>query len=139
MAEATLFVSSPRRDDEAIVIHVDRSDLNKGVMTVLDPAQVEGNEDAIPQVACGYVAPSQWATIVEANIDEVACGNVCEGRYKFSDVLDEQIAHLAGRHPASVHMRFDRAPNVGRRDQNAQVRQLPRLQSLKPIPYGEWK
>lgn len=70
MAEATLFVSSPRRDDEAIVIHVDRSDLNKGVMTVLDPAQVEGNEDAIPQVACGYVAPSQWATIVEANIDE---------------------------------------------------------------------
>ncbi|AWH91118.1 long-chain-fatty-acid--AMP ligase FadD32 [Dietzia lutea] len=70
MAEATLFVSSPRRDDEAIVIHVDRSDLNRGVITVLDPSQVEGNEDAIPQVACGYVAPSQWATIVEANIDE---------------------------------------------------------------------
>lgn len=70
MAEATLFVSSPRRDDEAIVIHVDRTDLNQGVMTVLDPAQVEGNEDAIPQVACGYVAPSQWATIVDANIDE---------------------------------------------------------------------
>ncbi|MCT2121211.1 long-chain-fatty-acid--AMP ligase FadD32 [Dietzia cinnamea] len=70
MAEATLFVSSPRRDDEAIVIHVDRTDLNRGVMTVLEPSQVEGNEDAIPQVACGYVAPSQWATIVEANIDE---------------------------------------------------------------------
>ncbi|MGN0099441.1 MAG: long-chain-fatty-acid--AMP ligase FadD32 [Dietzia sp.] len=70
MAEATLFVSSPRRDDEAVVIHVDRTDLNRGVMTVLDPGQVEGNEDAIPQVACGYVAPSQWAAIVEANIDE---------------------------------------------------------------------
>ncbi|MBB1020873.1 AMP-binding protein [Dietzia sp. E1] len=70
MAEATLFVSSPRRDDEAIVIHVDRSDLNRGVITVLDPSEVEGNEDAIPQVACGYVAPSQWAAIVEANIDE---------------------------------------------------------------------
>lgn len=70
MAEATLFVSSPRKDDEAIVIHVDRGDLNKGVMTVLDPAQVEGNADAIAQVACGYVAPSQWAAIVEANIDE---------------------------------------------------------------------
>lgn len=70
MAEATLFVSSPRKHDEAIVIHVDRSDLGKGVMTVLDPAQVEGNDDAIPQVACGYVAPSQWAAIVEANIDE---------------------------------------------------------------------
>ena len=76
---------------------------------------------------------------LEANIDKVACGNVREDRYKFSDVSDEQIAHLAGRHPASVHMRFDRAPNVGRRDQNAQVRQLPRLQSLKPIPYGERK
>lgn len=70
MAEATLFVSSPRKHDEAIVIHVDRSDLGNGVMTVLDPAQVEGNDDAIPQVACGYVAPSQWAAIVEANIDE---------------------------------------------------------------------
>lgn len=70
MAEATLFVSSPRKDDEAIVVHVDRGDLNKGVMTVLDPAQVEGNADAIAQVACGYVAPSQWAAIVEANIDE---------------------------------------------------------------------
>lgn len=70
MAEATLFVSSPRKDDRAVVIHVDRQDLNKGVMTVLDPAGIEGDEDAIPQVACGYVAPSQWAAIVEANIDE---------------------------------------------------------------------
>ena len=70
MAEATLFVSSPRKDDEAIVVHVDRGDLNKGIMTVLDPAEVEGNDEAIPQVACGYVAPSQWAAIVEANIDE---------------------------------------------------------------------
>src|SRR5699024_1902114 len=70
MAEATLFVSSPRKDDEAIVIYVDRRDLGKGVMTVLDPAQVKGNDDAIPQVSCGYVAPSQWAAIVEANFDE---------------------------------------------------------------------
>ena len=70
MAEATLFVSSPRRDDEAVVIHVDRTDLNRGVITVLDPSEVEGNEDAIPQVACGYVSPSQWATIVEAGVDE---------------------------------------------------------------------
>ncbi|MBP0685827.1 fatty-acid--CoA ligase, partial [Mycobacterium tuberculosis] len=42
---------------------------NKGVMTVLDPDAVEGNEDAIPQVACGYVAPSQWAVIVEPGVD----------------------------------------------------------------------
>lgn len=70
MAEATLFVSSPRKDDEAVVVHVDRTDLNQGVMTVLPSDRVEGNEDAIPQVACGYVAPSQWATIVEPNIDE---------------------------------------------------------------------
>ena len=39
-------------------------------MSVLDPSQVEGNEDAIPQVACGYIAPSQWAAIVDANVDE---------------------------------------------------------------------
>lgn len=70
MAEATLFVSSPRKDDEAVVIHVDRARLNEGVMSVLDPSQVEGNEDAIPQVACGYIAPSQWAAIVDANVDE---------------------------------------------------------------------
>lgn len=70
MAEATLFVSSPRKDDEAVVVHVDRGDLNDGVMSVLDPEKVEGNEDAIPQVACGYVAPSQWATIVDPNVDE---------------------------------------------------------------------
>ena len=70
MAEATLFVSSPRKNDEAIVIHVDRGDLNKGVMTVLDQSQVEGNDEAIPQVACGFVAPSQWATIVDANVNE---------------------------------------------------------------------
>src|SRR5699024_11818864 len=69
-AEATLFVSSPRKDDEAVVVHVDRTDLNQGVMTVLSPDRVEGNEDAIPQVACGYVAPTQWATIVEPHIDE---------------------------------------------------------------------
>ncbi|GLB63760.1 nitrate ABC transporter substrate-binding protein [Dietzia sp. NCCP-2495] len=69
MAEATLFVSSPRKNDEAIVIHVDRDGLNKGTMTVLDESEVEGNDDAIAQVACGYVAPSQWAAIVEANID----------------------------------------------------------------------
>lgn len=70
MAEATLFVSSPRKYDEAIVIHVDRGDLNKGLMTVLDESQVDGNDEAIAQVACGFVAPSQWATIVEANVDE---------------------------------------------------------------------
>src|SRR5699024_7696031 len=70
MAEATLFVSSPRKDDQAIVIHVDRGDLGKGVMNVLDPAQVAGNDDAIPQVACGYVAPSPWSAIVEAKIHE---------------------------------------------------------------------
>src|SRR5699024_12214114 len=52
------------------VVHVDRTDLNQGVMTVLPPDRVEGNEDAIPQVACGYVAPSQWATIVEPHVDE---------------------------------------------------------------------
>lgn len=80
MAEATLFVSSPRKDDEAIVIHVDREDLNKGVMTVLDPDRVEGNEDAIPQVACGYVAPSQWAVIVEPGVDETTGEHDGNGR-----------------------------------------------------------
>lgn len=70
MAEATLFVSSPRRDDEPVVVHVDRTDLGAGRLTVLDPASVAGNEDAIPQVACGHVAPSQFAVIVDPEFDD---------------------------------------------------------------------
>lgn len=80
MAEATLFVSSQRRDDEAIVVHVDRDALNAGRMEVLPPERVAGNDDAIAQVACGFVAPSQWAAIVEPEVDEATGEHTGRGR-----------------------------------------------------------
>ncbi|WP_157574404.1 long-chain-fatty-acid--AMP ligase FadD32 [Nocardia jejuensis] len=61
MAEATLFVSATRRDDEARTVYVDRGQLNAGRMTEVD----QHAEDAVAQVSCGYVALSQWAVIVD--------------------------------------------------------------------------
>ncbi|MBF6298372.1 AMP-binding protein [Nocardia amamiensis] len=61
MAEATLFVSATKSEDEAKVTYVDRKELNGGRMVKVDP----GHEDAIAQVSCGYVALSQWATIID--------------------------------------------------------------------------
>ncbi len=61
MAEATLFVSATRRDDEARVVYVDRAELNAGRMVEVDPDA----ESAVSQVSCGYVARSQWAVIVD--------------------------------------------------------------------------
>ncbi|WP_067470373.1 long-chain-fatty-acid--AMP ligase FadD32 [Nocardia amamiensis] len=61
MAEATLFVSATKSEDEAKVTYVDRKELNGGRMVKVEP----GHEDAIAQVSCGYVALSQWATIVD--------------------------------------------------------------------------
>jgi fatty acid CoA ligase FadD32 len=61
MAEATLFVSATKHEDEAKVTYVDRKELNAGRMVKVDPS----HEDAIAQVSCGYVALSQWAAIVD--------------------------------------------------------------------------
>ena len=61
MAEATLFVSSTKHSDEAKVIYVDRAELNKGRMVIVD----QDAENAIAQVSCGYVSRSQWAAIVD--------------------------------------------------------------------------
>ncbi|MBW0270295.1 fatty-acid--CoA ligase [Nocardia sp. MH4] len=61
MAEATLFVSATRRDDQARVVYVDRGQLNAGRMVEVD----EHAADAVAQVSCGYVARSQWAVIVD--------------------------------------------------------------------------
>ncbi|MFF0543217.1 long-chain-fatty-acid--AMP ligase FadD32 [Nocardia thailandica] len=61
MAEATLFVSATRREDEARVVHVDRAELNAGRMIEVD----EDAPGAVAQVSCGYVARSQWAVIVD--------------------------------------------------------------------------
>ena len=61
MAEATLFVSSTKHSDEAKVIYVDRTELNKGRMVIVD----QYSENAIAQVSCGYVSRSQWAAIVD--------------------------------------------------------------------------
>ncbi|MEU2039387.1 long-chain-fatty-acid--AMP ligase FadD32 [Nocardia niwae] len=61
MAEATLFVSATKAEDEAKVTYVDRKELNAGRMVKVD----QSDEDAIAQVSCGYVALSQWATIID--------------------------------------------------------------------------
>ncbi|GEE00431.1 putative fatty-acid-CoA ligase FadD [Gordonia spumicola] len=61
MAEATLFVSATQREDAAKISYVDRHELNKGRFVAIDP----DHEDAVAQVACGQVAVSQWAAIVD--------------------------------------------------------------------------
>ncbi len=61
MAEATLFVSATKHEDEAKVVYVDRNELNAGRMVRVD----QNAENAIPQVSCGFVGRSQWATIVD--------------------------------------------------------------------------
>ncbi len=61
MAEATLFVSATRAQDEAKVVYVDRNELNAGRMVEVP----KGTENSIAQVSCGYVALSQWAVIVD--------------------------------------------------------------------------
>ncbi|WP_068058465.1 long-chain-fatty-acid--AMP ligase FadD32 [Nocardia xishanensis] len=66
MAEATLFVSATKAEDEAKVVYVDRCELNAGRMVQVEP----GTENAIAQVSCGYVALSQWAAIVDPETGE---------------------------------------------------------------------
>jgi fatty acid CoA ligase FadD32 len=61
MAEATLFVSATRHEDEAKVIYVDRDKLGAGQVIKVE----QGTPNSIAQVSCGYVAHSQWAAIVD--------------------------------------------------------------------------
>jgi fatty acid CoA ligase FadD32 len=61
MAEATLFVSATKAEDEAKVTYVDRRELNAGRMVRIDPS----DSNAVAQVSCGFVARSQWAAIVD--------------------------------------------------------------------------
>ncbi len=75
MAEATLFVSATKRDNEAKVVHVDRDQLNAGHFVFVD-ADAPG---AVTQVSCGQVARDQWATIVDPDTArELADGEVGE-------------------------------------------------------------
>ncbi len=75
MAEATLFVSSTKRENEAKVVYVDRAELNDGTFVPID----EHAEGAIPQVSCGDIALSQWACIVDPETgQEVPDGKVGE-------------------------------------------------------------
>lgn len=75
MAEATLFVSATKHEDEAKIIYVDRHQLNAGKMVKVE----QNHPDAVAQVSCGYVALSQWATIVEPDTaTEKADGEVGE-------------------------------------------------------------
>ncbi len=57
MAEATLFVSSTKRDNEAKIIYVDRDELNAGTFKIVD----QDAPGAVAQVSCGQVSVSQWA------------------------------------------------------------------------------
>lgn len=66
MAEATLFVSTPERDEEARVLYVDREELNLGKIVRVDSSHPR----AVPQVSCGYVSTSQWAVIVDVDSAE---------------------------------------------------------------------
>ncbi|WP_306363283.1 long-chain-fatty-acid--AMP ligase FadD32 [Nocardia sp. CC227C] len=78
MAEATLFVSATRHEDEAKVIYVDRDELNAGRVKKVE----QGTPNSIAQVSCGYVAHSQWATIVDAETidDPEGALELAEGR-----------------------------------------------------------
>ena len=62
MAEATLFVSTSKRDSPAKVIYVDRDALNAGRFEEVD----ENAPGAVAQVSCGQVSVSQWAAIVDS-------------------------------------------------------------------------
>ncbi|WP_019931906.1 long-chain-fatty-acid--AMP ligase FadD32 [Nocardia sp. BMG111209] len=70
MAEATLFVSATRHEDEAKVIYVDRTELNAGRVVRVE----QGTPNSIAQVSCGYVGISQWAAIVDAESIDDATG-----------------------------------------------------------------
>ncbi|MFC4124096.1 long-chain-fatty-acid--AMP ligase FadD32 [Nocardia rhizosphaerae] len=71
MAEATLFVSATKSEDEAKYIYVDRDELNAGRMVRVEPTA----PNAIAQVSCGYVGKSQWAAIVDPeSVDDPAGG-----------------------------------------------------------------
>ncbi|MGW6119714.1 long-chain-fatty-acid--AMP ligase FadD32 [Nocardia sp. NPDC055165] len=70
MAEATLFVSATRAEDEAKYVYVDRNELNAGRMVRVD----QSDETAIAQVSCGYVGLSQWAAIIDPESADTAQG-----------------------------------------------------------------
>ncbi|MDV3126413.1 fatty acyl-AMP ligase [Mycobacterium sp. 21AC1] len=75
IAEATLFVSTIAPDAEATVLYLDREELADG-HAVPVAADAPG---AVAQVACGQVAYSQWAVIVDPDTgQEVADGRVGE-------------------------------------------------------------
>lgn len=61
IAEATLFVSTVAPDVPPTVVHFDRTELT------LDRAVLVAADDpgAVPQVACGQIARSQWCIIVD--------------------------------------------------------------------------
>lgn len=62
MAEATLFVSSTKRDNEAKIVYVDREELNRGHFKLVD----QDAPGAVAQVSCGQVSVSQWAVIADS-------------------------------------------------------------------------
>lgn len=75
IAEATLFVSTIGPADEPTVTYFDRRSLESDDAVVV-PA---GHQDAVAHVACGTVARSQWAAIVDTDLSaELPDGKIGE-------------------------------------------------------------
>ncbi|WP_026306252.1 long-chain-fatty-acid--AMP ligase FadD32 [Smaragdicoccus niigatensis] len=66
MAEATLFVSGPRPEDEAKIVYVDRTELNAGRVVRVE----KDTPGSLPQVSCGFVARNLAAAIVDPETAE---------------------------------------------------------------------
>jgi len=75
MAEATLFVSTVGPEAAPSAVHLDRDELGAGNAVRVAP----DSPNAVAQVSCGAVARSQWAVIVDPEIDaELPDGRVGE-------------------------------------------------------------
>jgi acyl-CoA synthetase (AMP-forming)/AMP-acid ligase II len=74
MAEATLFVSTIDPEAEAKAVFLDRKELGVGHAVVVSPDA----PDAVAQVSCGKVAPSQWAVIASDEDGEQPDGTIGE-------------------------------------------------------------
>lgn len=70
MAEATLFVSTPKNGQDATITVVDREALAEGRIVKVGP-DADGTipDTAVSQVGCGYVAPSEFAVVVRPDMD----------------------------------------------------------------------
>ncbi|WP_431955136.1 long-chain-fatty-acid--AMP ligase FadD32 [Nocardia lijiangensis] len=115
MAEATVFVSATKAEDEARAVYVDRGALNAGRMVRVEP----GTDNAIAQVSCGYVAKSQWAAIVDPESGvERPDGEVGE-IWLHGDNMGIGYWGRPEESAATFHNRLDRLPEGSRAEGTA--------------------